>query len=269
MHVGVNEITSRQRLYFASIGLLGLWVGVWGTFSPTEADRALPWLVPPLHARFLGAVYLSAALMLAWGLAARRQAEVRVMILLITLWTGLLMVLSLLHLSAFDPHHRPVWFWFGAYALYPVVGVWSLRAHGGLRRGDEGPALPAWAQRSLAAAGAAAVVLSLLLLLLPDAMTGAWPWRITPLLAQLYAAPFGAYGLSFVLLGRGRTWPEARIVVRGASVFAALVLVASVLHRRLFDPGRVATWAWFAGFAAALALLGTLQLRLRAPRVRT
>lgn len=252
-----------QRLYFATIGLLGLWVGLWGTLAPTQADRALPWLVPPLHARFLGAVYLSAALMLAAGLGARRQAEVWVMTLLITLWTGLLMVLSLFHLDAFDWHHTPVWFWFGAYALYPVVGFWSLRRHGGPGHAAQGPAFPRQAGQLLGLAGACMVGLALLLLAAPGAAAQAWPWKISPLLAQIYSAPFAAYGVSFLLLRRGRTWPEARIVVRGGAVFTALVLVASVLHRAVFDPGRVATWVWFGAFAAAFALLVGLELRSR------
>jgi hypothetical protein len=224
--------------------------------------------VPPLHARFLGAVYLSAALVLAWGLSARRQAEVRMPILLVTVWTGLLMVLSLFHLDVFDWSHKPVWFWFGAYALYPAVGVCSLWAHGWLRRDTDAPVLPTWAQRCLLVAGAAMVVLALLLLLAPVTMTGLWPWKISPLLAQIYSAPFVAYGLCLALLGRGRTWPEARIVVRGASAFAALVLLASIRHWSLFDPARVATWVWFGGFSSVLLLFLGLQLRFRSRGTR-
>ncbi len=256
----MNEITRVQRLYFATVGLLALWVGAWGTFDPTHVDRALPWLVPPLHARFLGAVYLSAAFVLANGLLARRQAEVRVMVLLITLWTGGLLVLSLFHLSEFDSQHKPVWFWFGAYIVYPLAGLWSLSVHRTQRDANAGSPLPAWARRYLIAHGAIFVSLSLLLLVAPASMIAAWPWKISPLLAQIYSAPFFAYGVSCCLVARGKTWQEARIVVRGAFVLAALTLVASILHRSLFSPERAATWVWFGGFALAAGMLGALQV---------
>lgn len=257
----MNAITTRHRIYFATLGALALWVGAWGTFQPTEVVRALPWSVPPLHARFLGAVYMSAAFMLALGIGARRLAEARVMVLLVTLWTGLLMVLSLVHLDAFDWNHKPVWFWFGAYALYPVVGIWWLIGHGGLKREDAGSDLPSWMRFCLSVAGVAASILAALLLFVPETMSSAWPWKISALLAQIYSAPFVAYGASFWLLARGRSWLEARMVVRGATLFAGLVIVASILHRGIFDPNRIATWVWFASFGGALVLLVGIQLR--------
>ncbi|MCY2959030.1 MAG: hypothetical protein NTY35_02605 [Planctomycetota bacterium] len=257
----MNEITRGQRIYFATVGLLALWVGAWGTFAPAHADRALPWLVPPLHARFLGAVYLSAAFVLANGLVARRQSEVRAMTLLITLWTGGLLVLSLFHLEEFDPHHKPVWFWFGAYVVYPLAGVWSLLAHRARPPTSDDAPLPTWARRYLLVQGAGFVVLSLLLLAIPSSMVAVWPWKISPLLAQIYSAPFLAYGSCSWLLARGRTWPESRIVVRGAFVFAVFALVASVLHRNLFSSERVATWVWFAVFGVAAGMSGAMQVR--------
>ncbi len=257
----MNEITRGQRLYFATVGLLALWVGGWGTLDPAHADRALPWFVPPLHARFLGAVYLSAGVMLANGLVARRQRDVRAMVILVTLWTGALLVLSLFHLEEFDAQHKPVWFWFGAYIVYPLAGIWSLRAHRSPGADPLDAALPAWARRGLLAQGAAAVILSLLLLVVPAAMVSAWPWKISPLLAQVYSAPFFAYGACSWLLARNRSWAESRIVVRGACVLAVFALVASLLHRNLFDAGRIATWVWFGALALAAALSGTLQAR--------
>jgi hypothetical protein len=257
----MSEITRGQRLYFASVGLLALWVGAWGTLAPTRVDRALPWLVPPLHARFLGAVYLSAGLMLANGLVARRQSEVRVMVILITIWTGALLVLSLFHLDQFDAHHKPVWFWFGAYIVYPLAGVWSLSVHRSPRTETAGAPLPVWGRRYLLAQGAAALILSLLLIFVPTTMVAAWPWKITPLLAQIYSAPFFAYGSCSLLLGRGTSWQEARIVVRGACVLAVLALASSVLQRNLFDPSRVATWVWFGALGLASALSVALQAR--------
>ena len=55
----LTTVSRGERVYFAAVGLLALWVGVWGFLIPGQVDKALPFLVPPLHARFLGAMYLS------------------------------------------------------------------------------------------------------------------------------------------------------------------------------------------------------------------
>lgn len=257
----MTAITRAQKVYFAAVGSFALWVGIWGTFVPTEVARALPWQVPPLHARFLGAVYFSAAVLLFGGMLARWYAEVRAMVPVISVWTGMLLVVSLFHLDQFDFHHKPVWFWFFAYILYPVLGFWWIWRHRGQDERVAGPALPPWTGGCFRALGTVLVLLALAMLLAPQLVVTVWPWKITPLLVQIYSAPFLAYGLASFMLARQKTWPEVRLVVVGLLVFVSMVLVASILHRGLFTPGRPATWVWFGGFFAAVALLGGMVLR--------
>jgi hypothetical protein len=88
-----------------------------------------------------------------------------------------------------------------------------------------------------------------------------WPWKITRLLAQLYSAPFLAYGLSSLMLSRRQTWPEVRVVVVATFVFAFGVLVASFIHRELFSFTGPAAGLWFGGFLLATLMLGLLTTR--------
>lgn len=266
----MNEITNAQRVYFATLALLALWVGAWGTFAPGEVDRALPWLVPPLHARFLGAIYASAGVMLVAGIFARRHVDVRAMVLVVTIWTGALLVLSLFHLDAFDWRHRPVWFWFAAYVAYPVIGVasWFVHRPSAPRHDDanEKPRMRAPLRRAWFALGIAAIALSIALAAAPSVMAGAWPWKISSLLAQVYSAPFLAYGVGSLWIARNARPAPARLVALGTSVWTALALVASLLHLQLFDPTRVATWVWFGGLALACALASATQVPFLARR---
>ena len=112
------------RAYFALVGLFALWVGSWGYFVPAEVVRALPWTVPPLHARFIAAIYLAGLLAMILALTARTLAEVRIPIALAATWTGMLFLISMLHLEAFDFAKPQVWFWMGAYAVFPLWGAW-------------------------------------------------------------------------------------------------------------------------------------------------
>ena len=248
-----------ERGYFGAVGLLALSVGVCGFFLPGRAEKVLPFPVPPLHARFLGAMYLSGLTFMVGALVSRTWAEVRIVPPMTAIWTGGLLVVSLLHLDAFDIAEAQDQIWFAAYVAYPLIALWLTwqhRAH--VHERAPGPALPAWARAYLAGQGVVATVLGSLLLLAPDWMAGGWPWLITPLLAQLYSAPLLSYGVGSLLLSRQQTWPEVRVCAVAMFVFASLVLAASLLHRGLFDAGEIADSAWFAAFSVATAGLAVL-----------
>ena len=257
----MTTVTRNQKLYFAAVGLLALWVGVWGYFIPNRVDQAIPWLVPPLHARFLGAMYLSGTTFMIGGILSRYYGEVRVMVRVIAVWTGMLFVVSLFYLDEFDYSRGQVWVWFGAYILYPLIALWLMwRDRTGQERVN-GSALPQWVRSYLLGQGILVTLLALFLLFLPDLMVSVWPWNISRLLAQIYAAPFLAYGVSSVMIGRLQSWPEVRVVVTATFVFALGVLLASVIHRQLFTLAALATWLWFGGFLIATAMLGLLTVQ--------
>ncbi len=124
-----------------------------------------------------------------------------------------------------------------------------------------GPPLAPWARTYLRVQGAVASVVALALLLAPGAMVDVWPWPITTLLAQLYAAPLLAYGVGSVILSRQRSWRDVRVGAVTMLVFAGGVLVASALHLDLFSAEDVSAWLWFAGFTLAVAGLAPVTAR--------
>lgn len=229
---------------------------------PGRVDVALPFLVPPLHARFIGVMYLSGLTLQIAGMTARRWADIGVVPLVTALWTGGLFGVSLLLLDVFDFGAGRVLIWFAAYLVYPLVALWLLWAH----RAASGVAvpgapLPNWARAYLVVQGTAATVLGLALLIATDAMVRAWPWPITALLAQIYFAPLLAYGLASFYLARKRTWPDIRVGVTAMLTFAGGVLVASLLHRGLFSLDQRSDAVWFAGFSVATVALAVLAAR--------
>ena len=257
----VAPVRPWERAYFAAVGLLALWVGVWGFFVPSRVDAALPFLVPPLHARFLGVMYLSGLTLMVGGLLARRWCEIRVLPPVTAVWTGGLFVVSLLHLEVFDLDTATarVAIWFAAYAVYPLVALGLLRRHG-LTGADvhRGPPLPRRVGTYLRVQGLVAGGAALALLLAPGAMVEVWPWPITNLLAQLYAAPLLAYGVGSFVLEAQRSGRDIRVGAVTMLVFAAGVLLASGLHLDLFSAGDPAAWLWFGSFAVATAGLGAV-----------
>jgi hypothetical protein len=253
--------TRSERIYFAAVGLLALWVGFWGYFVPSEVERAIPFSVPPLHARFLGAVYLSGLTIMIGGLLARSWREIRLVPILTALWTGGLCVISLFYLDRFDFATPQPWVWFAAYVSYPLIALGLAWRHRRVES-EAAPAaeVPAWARRYLVGQGIVLVTVALGLLLAPGAMADVWPWPIDRLLAQIYSAPLLAYGVGSVLLTRQRTLIEVRVVVAGLLVFTAGVLLASIIHRELFSAGDVEDVLWFALLVVANAMLGLLLM---------
>ena len=271
----MSSVTRGHRLYFAAVCALALLVGLRGFFTPGQVDAAIPWLVPPLHARFLGAMYLSGATFMIGCLFARRWSEVRVVVPMIAIWTGTLFLVSLLHLSEFDLARRQSWVWFAAYLVYPLIAAWltwRMRAADPAGMADAAdtadPArmaapphrLPAWLLIYLRVQGIVMTLLALALLLVPARVVPVWPWKLPLLLGQLYAAPFLSYGIGSLLLARERTWPQVRIAVVAMWVFALAVLCASLIHRALFSVADGPDVLWFAAFGAATVALGMATL---------
>lgn len=256
----MSTVTRGQKIYFAAVGLLALWVGIWGYFIPSQVDKAIPWLVPPLHARFLGAMYLSGTVFMIGGILSHYYGEVRVMVRVIPIWTGMLFIVSLFYLNEFDYSRTQVWIWFGAYLIYPLIGLWYMWNDRHLEENIPGAMLPGWVRSYLVVQGVVVTILALSLLLFPEDMVTVWPWKITRLLAQIYSAPFLAYGLSSLMLSRQRTWPEIRVVVTATFIFAFGVLLASFIHRQLFSFINLSTLLWFAGFLLTTIMLGLLTV---------
>ncbi len=70
-------ITKGQRFFYGVICAAALLVAILGLFSPEYLASIFTWMVlPPLHARFVGAIYLFGAVFMAGCLLAKTQAEV-------------------------------------------------------------------------------------------------------------------------------------------------------------------------------------------------
>jgi hypothetical protein len=250
------KVTRPQKVFYACVLILAALIGIWGLFFPANALQVLPFSVPPLHARFLGSMYLSGATFMVLNILAIQWAEVRVVTPMIAVWTGMLGIVSLFHLEAFDWSRIQVWIWFIAYIGFPLVALWITWHQRSEIRHPPGPAISRLLRLYLYAQGGLVTLLALCLLVAPGWMVSLWPWKITPVLAHIYSAPFLSYGLGSLYAISQRTWSEVRIMVYATLVFTVAVLMASLYHANLFDFRRIAPWFWFSGFASTSIVLG-------------
>ncbi len=254
-----------SRVFYGTVAAFALWVGALCFFDPALALNAIPWPVPPLHARFVGALNLSAAVMCVLAALSPSRHATRYVPLLIAVWSGVICLASFLHLEAYHYGKAPIWIWIVAYVAFPAAAGFLAFNTGQGDMEKSSLLLPAWQKNYLRLQGLVLVVFGAVLLLAPDLAALLWPWKINAILAQVYAGPLLAYGLvSFQLSGGG--YRPAMIPMTGMLVFVVLVFTASVLHRSLFSMQAISSWIWFAALGVAAVSLGAVMvsgLRLR------
>src|SRR5258706_10381657 len=253
-----------HRAYFFVVVWLTLWVGYFGFFRPQEILRALPWPVPPLHARFIGAFYLSATVFLILSMFAKTLLQVRTIVIIAFTWTGWLLVITFIHWDTFNFSRVQVWCWVVAYVLFPIGAAWLASAAAGAPPPSEGLVGEAWVSALLRGFGIFLVALAGACFVVPASIAAIWPWKISTFLTHVYSGPVLAYGVGSLVLAARRNWAETLIPAIGTSVFSALALIASLRHLALFTPGSPSKIVWFT--MLSLIAAGSVALALRAAR---
>ena len=265
----MSPITQGQKVFFAVICAAALLVVVLGLFNPAYLASIFTWLaLPPLHARFVGAIYLFGAVFMAGCLFAKRQAEVRWAVQMIGIWTGMLFIISILNLSAFDFSLLPVQIWFASYIIYPIISIWMTIRQPSMMRAASlpGPALARWATNFLLAQGILVCLLAIVLFVAPAFMSTLWPWKVTPVLAQMYAGPLLSYGLGSFLFARQEQLQGVRSIVPAMLAFTATTVVVSFMHINLFSFSEFADLLWLGWFILATVMLALLTVRVTRAR---
>ncbi len=260
----MSPITQGQRIFFAVICAAALLVAILGLFNPAYLASIFTWLeLPPLHARFVGAIYAFGAVFMAGCLAARYQPEVRWAVQLIGIWTGMLFVISLLNLSAFDFNLIPVQIWFASYIIYPIISLWMTVQQPHLMKAGDLPGLPlaGWAKGFLLIQGILFSLLAILLFSAPAFMSTLWPWKVTTVLAQMYAGPLLSYGLGSLLFSRQEKWLGVRAILPGMLVFTATTVIISFIHIGLFSFNEIPDLLWYGWFILATLILAIITFR--------
>jgi hypothetical protein len=136
-----------------------------------------------------------------------------------------------------------------------------------MQAGDlPGPELDSPAKGFLLAQGILFSLLAVLLFLAPGLVSTLWPWKVTPVLAQMYAGPLLSYGLGSLLFSRQDNWLGVRSILPGMLVFTVTTVVISLIHVNLFSFSEVPDLLWFGWFITASLVLAVLTFR--ALRVR-
>lgn len=251
-----------RRLSLGFIGLNAGFVAAFGLLSPKAFDEAFTWAVlPPLHARFVGALYLWGTIVLAVAAVTRRRSVWWPIAVGAAIFTTSMLVLTVWNSNAFDWSKTPVKVWVIAYILFPIMTIpfaWRFR-HADPDDRDE--PLPIGLAVMLRVVAVALALVGIALLVARRPMAERWPWPVSNGVAQFYGGPFITIAWCAWAFSR-RPRRDIRGFAVALGVLGAVVIAISMLHRSLFNTGRLSTWVWFVG-SVALVIVGTLTASVR------
>lgn len=248
-----------ERLYLGTITLAALFVSYLGFLAPKRMDESFTWAaLPPLHARFVASLYLFGGVYLGACTLARRRAANGPVYGGITAFTGLLLLVTLLNLKAFDFDLAPVWVWTVSYIVYPIVAVglavivWRRGGFADLETNSDRP-IPRWARMALQGLAATCAIVGLLLLMDRERTVRAWPWKVSNGLAQFYAAPILAIAFCAWRYSTRTRWTSLRAFAPALLALGGATLASSVRHRAVFGATDVSVVVWYLAFGLVVA----------------
>jgi hypothetical protein len=220
-----------------------------GLVAPAQVP--FPVTVTPLNARFIGALYLAAAVGMVLSALGRDVADARIFLIGFGIISALVLVVTLLYWGDFSERRVPV-VWLATYVVDPIAVAASLLALRPLVPEEPG------AHPFSGLLRAAAVLLGatgLVLLLAPGAAALVWPWRITALLSQVYGAFLLTFGVGAWLAAGERRGRSILPVVASTATLFLLAGLASSFHLDRFTPG-LASAVWFGALAVGFVAFG-------------
>jgi hypothetical protein len=214
-----------------------------------------PWPLTPFNTRFLGAVYLTALVVVLGMVIVNRWVPGRSIIPMALTFMLIISILSVLSLDRFDVRRKATWAWFVVYIGPTIVlasVLWRYRHLWGVQ--TEGPG-GRW-KHYLRGEAVALVAYGLGLLAAPGPFSAFWPWRLDAFHGRLYSAVFITFGLGAALLSRAAAGVEfltlglARVTLATTAVLGLVIVDASV-HRVAWSAPN--TWVWIGIFGWILA----------------
>lgn len=211
----------------------------------TIPDKTADWFVwtikPPVSARLLGIMYLSALLLVLLGLVQPNWARARITLAVIAPFSIAATIVTFFHLSNFLEHpwfHLTYWLsmYLILFVLAPVVFAWQERKHGG-RLQVEIP-LSAFSQGIAVLGVIVCGATGLGLFIDPKIINNFWPWGLSPLVGRIVAVWFSTQAIAYAYTLWDGDWIRTRLVFWQAIPCGLALCLLPLLHGSEMGTGR-------------------------------
>ena len=263
----------RRLLFTAAVLVLLAGVQLFGFTGRTGHFFAFT-IGNPLSAAFLGAGYWAAVAIEALAGRQRLWASARIAVPAVLVFTVLTLAVTLthlgqLHLGAGFPAGTQVVAaaWIAIYLAVPALMLVLLAVQARVPGADppRGAGLPGWLYVLLAVQAVVLLGLGIALFAAPSAAAPAWPWTLTPMMAQAIGAWLIALGVAAGHALAERDALRLRPAAAGYVVLAVLLLVALARYSHQFAWGSTSAIVYLI-FLATMLLAGVAGLARGLPR---
>ncbi|MGI9540403.1 MAG: hypothetical protein ACR2N6_09665 [Miltoncostaeaceae bacterium] len=227
----------------------------------TNTDDLFVWTVTPaINARLIGVMYANALILVAIGVFQTSWPRVRVVMVVITLFSVLATILTLFHLTPFLAHPwYHLAYWLSLYVilffLAPYVFVTQERRSGGR--------LPVHVPMNLSARVVLVLfmlvtaALGICLLFAIDAVNEVWPWTLTPLVGGLIGVLFVTHAAAYAWAYWDGDWMRIRPILWQAPLTGLLFLLLPALHPSDLRPDADASRIGYYGLVGLMVAAST------------
>ena len=233
---------------------------------PGRTDRLFAWTIrPDMTPLIMGAGYISGSYFFVQAFFARRWHTVHLGFLPITAFTIFMAIATFMHLDRFHHGHVSFYAWIGLYIITPILVplVWYRNSRTDPRAPEpDDLLLPPAIRGIIGTGGAVQFLIALFLLLFPNTMIDLWPWKLTPLTAQVIGGWFALPSVVAMLMAADRRWSAIRITLQSQLVGLALMLIAVVRAWGDFDRSNPLTWVFIGGIGGMFVGLLTLDIAM-------
>jgi hypothetical protein len=231
---------------------------------PTYTETLFVWTVKPvINARLMGVMYANALILVGIGFFRKSWADVRIVMVVITLFSILATLLTFVYLKPFLAHP---WFhlayWLSMYLVLffaaPFVLITQERKNGGRLPAQIPLNIPT--RLVIVVLMLIALVCGLALLFQIDLVNQIWPWTLPPLVGGLIGVLFITHTAAYAWALWDGDWLRIRPMFWQAPPTALLFILLPLLHPGDLRPdlGLEMTMYYLCGAMALLASLGII-----------
>ena len=232
---------------------------------PGETMRLWGWMVcPHMSAYVLGGGYLAGAYFFTRTARSKAWHEVSVGFVATTVFSSILLAVTLRHWGTFNHDHVSFWAWLALYVVTPPLlpWLWSNNQRTDPRTMDlRDTRVPGAVRRAAGIGGSLQLSVAAAMFVWPETVMKAWPWvtDVTTLRAISAFVAFPAVTwLWFLFEDR---WSSFRITQQTATIGLGLMLLGALQSRVEFrSDGRF--WSYVALLVVALILHLTLYVAM-------